>query len=113
MNPPPFEIEAASASAATLGEESAHVPRLPPAAVAIAEPRVVANGYCPRDRAVRRLLAAADSLALALAFVLAFAGRPGMWSYVGWGLLTVPLCLVLYNAYGLYERDIKRISHSA
>jgi exopolysaccharide biosynthesis polyprenyl glycosylphosphotransferase len=113
MNPPPFEIEAASAPAATLGSEPARLARLPIPGVALVPPRVVADGRCVRDRAVRRLLAAADALALVLGLVLAFGGQPGVWPHVGWGLLTVPLCLVIYNAYGLYDRDVKRISHSS
>jgi exopolysaccharide biosynthesis polyprenyl glycosylphosphotransferase len=73
----------------------------------------VASRYCARDRAVRRLLALADALAIALALVIAFAGQPDMWSYVGWGLFMVAPCLAIYNAYGLYGGDIKRISQSS
>jgi exopolysaccharide biosynthesis polyprenyl glycosylphosphotransferase len=113
MNPPRFKIEAASAPAAALGAERARLARVPIPGVALVQPRVVADGYGVRDRAVRRLLAAADGLALVLGLVLAFGGHPGMWSQVGWGLLMVPPCLVIYNAYGLYARDIKRISHSS
>ncbi len=79
----------------------------------IVSPRVVARRYCARDRAVRRLLALADAVAIALALVIAFVGQRDIWSYVGWGLLMVPLFLIINNAYGLYERDIKRISQGS
>jgi exopolysaccharide biosynthesis polyprenyl glycosylphosphotransferase len=74
-------------------------------------PRVLARRYCERDRAVRRRLALADAGAVTLALVLAFLGESSAWSHVGWGLLTIPMWLVINNAYGLYARDIKRISH--
>jgi exopolysaccharide biosynthesis polyprenyl glycosylphosphotransferase len=114
-----FDIDAASVSA-TMGSEAAsitapagRITASPIPELSIVAPRVVARRYCTRDRAVRRLLALADANALALALVIAFAGQTDMWSYVGWGLLMVPLCLVLYNAYGLYDGDIKRISQGA
>ena len=109
---PPADFEAARASAG-LGSEAARLAALPIPELSIVPPRVVARRYCVRDRAVRRLLALADALAIALALVIAFAGQTDMWSNVGWGLLVVPLFLVIYNAYGLYDRDIKRISQGS
>jgi exopolysaccharide biosynthesis polyprenyl glycosylphosphotransferase len=129
---PPFETDAASVSAGMRSEAArvtaSHVPVTASAAgvtapvvriaakpmpeLAASSPRVVARRYSTRDRAVRRLLVLADAHAIALALVIAFAGQPGMWSFLAWGLLVVPLCLVIYNAYGLYDGDIKRISQS-
>jgi exopolysaccharide biosynthesis polyprenyl glycosylphosphotransferase len=106
---PPADFETASVSA-DLGSEAARIAGLQIPERSIVPARVVASRYCVRDRAVRRLLALADALAISLALVIAFAGQPDMWSYVGWGLLVVPFFLVICNAYGLYDRDIKRIS---
>jgi exopolysaccharide biosynthesis polyprenyl glycosylphosphotransferase len=107
---PPFDVGAA---------ETLSRPRPEPAPIAAAPeltvvaPRVVSHRHSMRDRAVRRLLALSDALAITLALIVAFAGQPGMWSYVGWGLLMVAPCLAIYNAYGLYDADIKRISRSS
>ncbi len=109
---PPFDIEAASVSTDPRSEP-ARIAVPPIAELSIVSPRVVAHRHSTRDRAVRRLLALADALAVALALMIAFAGQPDMWSYVAWGLLMVPLCLVIYNAYGLYDGDVKRISQSS
>jgi exopolysaccharide biosynthesis polyprenyl glycosylphosphotransferase len=82
-------------------------------AMAAASPRVIAGAYGSRDRVVRRILAQADAAAMALALTLAFMGNARMWSFVLWGLAAVPVWLLICNAYGLYGKDIKRISHSA
>jgi exopolysaccharide biosynthesis polyprenyl glycosylphosphotransferase len=64
---------------------------------------------------LRRLLATADVLAIAaaLATSMAFAsgGRADGASFLV-GALTLPGWIVLFKAYGLYDRDTKRISHS-
>jgi exopolysaccharide biosynthesis polyprenyl glycosylphosphotransferase len=70
----------------------------------------------PRDFVLRRLLAAADLIAIAAALTLATrlayeAPQSGI-SRLGWGLLTLPAWLLLFKAYGLYDRDNKRVSHS-
>ena len=73
--------------------------------------RVVAQRHAPRDVTVRRLLAIADVTALtaSLAFALLILdGRPGLFL---WALLTLPAWIVIFKAYGLYDRDLKRISH--
>jgi exopolysaccharide biosynthesis polyprenyl glycosylphosphotransferase len=109
---PPSDIEAASVSTEPRsGPARLAAPPIPE--LSIVSPRVVASRYCARDRAVRRLLATADALAIALALIATFVGQPGMWSYVGWGLLMIAPCLAIYNAYGLYDGDIKRISQSS
>ena len=67
-----------------------------------------------RDVSLRRLLALADVVAVtgALAAALVIAGRPGEGSRLLWGLATLPFLIVLFKLYGLYDRDVKRISHS-
>ncbi|HZO06897.1 MAG TPA: sugar transferase, partial [Solirubrobacterales bacterium] len=72
---------------------------------------VVARRHSPRDSEVRRLLLAGDLIALSLALVVAtllLASRPGEFL---WGVLSLPLWVVVFKAYGLYDRDTKRISH--
>ncbi len=66
------------------------------------------------DAVIRRLLAGADVAVVVLALVcaltvgdLAESGRRLLW-----GLFSVPLFLVTFKAYGLYDRDVKRITHS-
>ncbi len=74
--------------------------------------RVVASRYGRRDATVRRFLAAADLVGLCVAFAVAFlwAGRS---EHFYWALLTLPVWIVLMKAYGLYDRDMKRISHTS
>jgi exopolysaccharide biosynthesis polyprenyl glycosylphosphotransferase len=83
-----------------------------PAAIAVARESL---GVGSREPTLRRLLAFADLLAIvsALAFALAFAsgGRASLGDFA-WGLLTLPGWIVLFNLYGLYDRDAKRVSHS-
>ncbi|HZO58637.1 MAG TPA: sugar transferase [Solirubrobacterales bacterium] len=73
----------------------------------------VASQFGRRDYLIRRLLAVADALSVLLA-VLAMvlvSGRAGT-THLLWGLLLVPVWMGLFAVYGLYNRDIKRISHS-
>jgi exopolysaccharide biosynthesis polyprenyl glycosylphosphotransferase len=75
---------------------------------------IVAASHAPRDRTTRRGLACADSVGILSALLLAqaFVGsRPG-GAQLLWGAATLPGWLALFYAYGLYERDGKRISHS-
>lgn len=67
-----------------------------------------------RDVALRRLLGAGDAVTVvaALALALALPGRPNPGARLVWGLAAVPLFIVLFKLYGLYDRDVKRISHS-
>ncbi len=72
---------------------------------------VIARRHNLRDGEVRRLLLAADLVAISacLAFVfLVLAQRPQEFL---WGVLTLPVWAVVFKAYGLYDRDTKRISH--
>ena len=76
----------------------------------VASRGIVASRHAPRDAAIRRTLAIADTAGLVVAFTsLALLGNQLAFS---WGLLTIPVWIVLFKAYGLYDRDLKRISHS-
>jgi exopolysaccharide biosynthesis polyprenyl glycosylphosphotransferase len=67
------------------------------------------------DQTLRRLLAATDVLVIAAALAISMSvvpgARPSGLSYLI-GALTLPAWVVLFKAYGLYDRDAKRISHS-
>jgi exopolysaccharide biosynthesis polyprenyl glycosylphosphotransferase len=68
-----------------------------------------------RDYVRRRLLAAADALAIASGFVLLFglAGpAEGGGTRLAWALPLIPGWIVVFKLYGLYDRDGKRVSHS-
>lgn len=82
-----------------------------------ATPRLVSGRYRRRDWFLRRLLALSDAACLALAMALTTASA-GAWrghswrEYFAYGLATLPVWVVLFKMYGLYERDAKRLSHS-
>ncbi|MGN6869078.1 MAG: exopolysaccharide biosynthesis polyprenyl glycosylphosphotransferase [Solirubrobacteraceae bacterium] len=86
------------------GDEPFAAPRHPPA-----RPRSVG-----KDAALRRLLAAGDAIAVILALVLAVAipGAGAAGHQILWGVVAVPLIMLLFKLYGLYDRDVKRISYS-
>lgn len=75
---------------------------------------LVASGYGRRDWVLRRLLALSDAVFLAVAMAVAswLTGGTRGHSYLLYGLITLPGWVVLFKAYGLYERDTKRLSHS-
>src|SRR5947209_9640430 len=67
-----------------------------------------------RDNALRRLLAVGDGVAVAGAVLIALSvplSRPGGHSLL-WSLPAIPLMIVLFKLYGLYDRDVKRITYS-
>jgi len=66
------------------------------------------------DSAQRWLLALADALAVMIALVGATTLSPmsPRDHQPLWSLVAVPLIMVLFKVYGLYDRDVKRISHS-
>src|SRR5205085_10774019 len=76
--------------------------------------RAVASNFGRRDYLVRRLLLLSDvaSIALALLVMVAVSARADKSPHLLLGLLFVPVWLTVLGAYGLYTRDIKRISHS-
>jgi hypothetical protein len=82
-----------------------------------APPSVVAHDYPRRDFVVRRLLAIVDVLAIvaALAIALRYGDQYGVVDTpprLEWLLPILPAWVVLFKVYGLYDRDIKRISHT-
>jgi exopolysaccharide biosynthesis polyprenyl glycosylphosphotransferase len=76
---------------------------------------IVSRRHRPRDDAVRRLLAGADlaGLVVGLVAMILVANGGSDLERLGYGLLTLPVWIVLLKAYGLYDRDIKRISHTS
>lgn len=74
----------------------------------------VSRRHRPRDYYLRRMLAAGDVLALVIA-ALAASALPGDNGFAGrlpWLFVTLPLWVALFAAYGLYGRDVRRLSHS-
>ena len=67
-----------------------------------------------KDAALRRLLAVGDALAVILALTVALLidETPSAGHRILWGVIAVPLIMVLFKLYGLYDRDVKRISYS-
>src|SRR3954451_19988130 len=84
--------------------------------IGLALPRsVVAERHGRRDYILRRLLVGADLCAIVVAFAVAAAvdQLPGSdMNVVLWGLVTLPMWIVVFKLYGLYDRDLKRVSHS-
>ncbi len=77
--------------------------------------RVVRARLGRRDSAVRRLLALSDAAAVLTAVLVALAvgeHATGPQHRLLWSLAAVPLMVLLFKIYGLYDRDAKRISHS-
>jgi exopolysaccharide biosynthesis polyprenyl glycosylphosphotransferase len=75
---------------------------------------VVASTYGRRDYLLRRLLAVADACAIVGAILIALlaAARPDMLANLFWAALTIPMWLVVFKIYGLYDRDSRRVSHT-
>ncbi len=74
---------------------------------------VLTGRHARRDSGVRRLLAAADLIGVSIALVaatLVAAGRP---PELLWALPTLPAWILVFKAYGLYDRDVKRIGHGS
>jgi exopolysaccharide biosynthesis polyprenyl glycosylphosphotransferase len=87
--------------------------RRAPAVAGASAWEVLARRHRPRDAAVRRMLAVADAGGIAAGLFAALALASGRPAQLGWALLTLPLWVVLFKAYGLYDRDVKRISHTS
>jgi exopolysaccharide biosynthesis polyprenyl glycosylphosphotransferase len=77
---------------------------------------VVGARHGHRDYVIRRLLAVADVCGIALAFAVAAAVDPAAdaspMSVFLWGLAALPMWVLVFKLYGLYDRDLKRVSHS-
>ncbi len=75
--------------------------------------KAVGSRFGRRDYLIRRLLALADGVSVVVALVgMVLISGHADWDHLLWGLLLVPVWLGLLAVYGLYNRDIKRISHS-
>jgi exopolysaccharide biosynthesis polyprenyl glycosylphosphotransferase len=74
--------------------------------------RVVAPHHAPRDAAIRRLLACADLLGVSVALALATTVASHHPEELLWSLPLLPVWVVVFKAYGLYDRDTKRIGHA-
>ncbi|MGH2964497.1 MAG: exopolysaccharide biosynthesis polyprenyl glycosylphosphotransferase [Solirubrobacterales bacterium] len=72
---------------------------------------VVARRYRERDAAVRRFLAAADVLGVVVAMAISLLVLTHHETQFVWGLALLPAWILIFKAYGLYDRDLKRISH--
>jgi exopolysaccharide biosynthesis polyprenyl glycosylphosphotransferase len=82
------------------------------AAPAPAAPAVRADSG--RGFVLRRMLLAADLLAVSSALALSvwLFGPDKRMRDAAWGLLLLPVWILLFKLYGLYDRDEKRVSHS-
>jgi exopolysaccharide biosynthesis polyprenyl glycosylphosphotransferase len=67
-----------------------------------------------RDYLLRRLLVSADVVGIlcALGLAAAYFSIGSALSQLIWGLVALPVFIVLFKMYGLYDRDAKRVSHS-
>jgi exopolysaccharide biosynthesis polyprenyl glycosylphosphotransferase len=72
--------------------------------------RTLSGRRSPRESELRRLLLGADAVGIVagLAFATLLSGHPGEFL---WGLASLPIWVVVFKAYGLYDRDAKRINH--
>jgi exopolysaccharide biosynthesis polyprenyl glycosylphosphotransferase len=79
-----------------------------------AQRRTIASNFGRRDFVVRRLLAVADVTSFLLGlFVMVLVSHRARYSpHLLWGIALIPVWIGMLAAYGLYNRDIKRISHS-
>jgi exopolysaccharide biosynthesis polyprenyl glycosylphosphotransferase len=85
------------------------------AALGAADRSVVGKRHGHRDFVIRRLLVAADVAGIVLALIVTAAVDPlpgAHFDVIPWGLVTVPMWIVVFKLYGLYDRDLKRVSHS-
>ena len=66
------------------------------------------------DTLRRRALVVADAFSAltALACALLAGGQANFGGRMAWGLAVLPLMIVLFQVYGLYDRDMKRITHA-
>ncbi|HXS47258.1 MAG TPA: sugar transferase [Solirubrobacterales bacterium] len=99
-------------SGATGGEEQPGASRWRKPKRALRFPqRVVARRHSRRDSGVRRLLAIADIGGVCVGLLVATTLTSSHPQELLWGLAALPVWIVVFKAYGLYDRDMKRISH--
>jgi len=110
--PGPTRIRARAAVAERIRQSLAGVNRVELLAPDISAP-VVAERHASRDYYLRRFLAVVDVIGLAtgmLAAALVTGAIDG--DHALWALATTPVWLLLFNLYGLYGHDARRISHT-
>jgi exopolysaccharide biosynthesis polyprenyl glycosylphosphotransferase len=73
--------------------------------------RIVTHRHKPRDSGVRRLLAVADLSGVCIGLAAATLVFSNHTKELLWALPVLPLWIVVLKGYGLYDRDVKRISH--
>jgi exopolysaccharide biosynthesis polyprenyl glycosylphosphotransferase len=78
-----------------------------------AEPGVVTEYHSQRDWVTRRVLLGSDVLGLLVALLVITVAWVLSTTHVLFGLLALPGWIVLFNAYGLYDREIKRLNHGS
>ena len=86
---------------------------VPPAPELLDARAVVSHRHGPRDYALRRALALGDAAGVAIGLALAAVLSSGFGlEDLLWGLTTIPVWIIVFRAYGLYDRDAKRVSHT-
>ena len=67
-----------------------------------------------RDYLLRRLLVSADiaGILCAVGLAAAYFATGSALTQLFWGFVSLPMFVLLFKAYGLYDRDAKRVSHS-
>jgi exopolysaccharide biosynthesis polyprenyl glycosylphosphotransferase len=72
------------------------------------------SGVSSVDVLRRRALALGDALSVfaAVGLALLIGGRPHFGARLLWGIAALLLMIVLFKLYGLYDRDMKRITHA-
>jgi exopolysaccharide biosynthesis polyprenyl glycosylphosphotransferase len=106
-----LDLGATPAAGAAVGEGTGAISLPGPEQGRRLRQRVVGRCHTRRDSQVRRLLLLADLAGLALGLLVATmltADHPGE---LLWGLVSLPAWVVVFKAYGLYDRDTKRINH--
>jgi exopolysaccharide biosynthesis polyprenyl glycosylphosphotransferase len=84
------------------------------AAAAPSIPAAGARVRMPRDYCLRRLLAAADAVAILGAFAIAETALDRTEPRaLAWCVVSLPAWIFVFKLYGLYDRDVKRVSHSS
>jgi exopolysaccharide biosynthesis polyprenyl glycosylphosphotransferase len=76
---------------------------------------ILAARYGRRDYLMRRLLLLADACGIMVGLLAAahVEGRADVGRFLLLGAATLPVWVLVFKLYGLYDRDVKRVSHTA
>jgi exopolysaccharide biosynthesis polyprenyl glycosylphosphotransferase len=93
---------------------STHISQVPASSVDSVAAPLARPVRLPRDYFLHRVLAGADAVGLLAAVGIAtyFAHGTRWTTQFGWSVLLLPVWILVFKAYGLYDRDGKRVSHS-